>query len=511
MYEQAILHKASEQFEDITGFQVSLDFLSNDDKGSTLLRLEKKGESQQFIVEVKHNLTPSTASFSDREHDSPLLFVTNYVNCQLSKKLKKQNINFIDTVGNAYIDVDSLFIYISGRKPKKNRVNKTISLYEQGEILEKYYNVMLPSEVHISVTTNIMDVEETYKPFSTLLTEHESAWNETVAGLLTYATPKNESVWSETLACILTYATSENESTWNKYAVSGHESVACILTYAISGSGHEPAWNKTISTISELNQVLADAYKPDAPLAKSESIDNINAISTLSNLNKTLEGGTYKPITSISQLNKRKIEKLTRLTPSKLKLLFVFLCEDDSLNKTYRKIQKISGVSTGTITKVMNELEEKGYLTRENKRRKIQNKKSLIRQWVSAYDEKLRPKLIMGYYKAVHKNWYEKVDLQDFNACWSGEVAADKLTNYLTPHFSTLYIDGQPNKLILLNGLKASGENEADIEILGKFWHFENKENPFLAPALLIYADLINSSEPRNIEVAKQVYDEFID
>jgi hypothetical protein len=224
-----------------------------------------------------------------------------------------------------------------------------------------------------------------------------------------------------------------------------------------------------------------------------------------------LEGGAYKPITSISHLNKRKIETLTRLTPSKLKLLFVFLSEDDILNKTYRKIQKISGVSIGTITKVINELEDKGYLTRKNKRRKIQNKALLIRQWVSAYNETLRPKLIMGYYKAVHKNWYEKIDLKQFNACWSGEVAADKLTHYLTPHFSSLYIDGQPNKLILLNSLKTSSEHDADLEILGKFWHFENKENPLLAPALLIYADLINSSEPRNIEVAKQVYDEFID
>lgn len=487
MYEQAILHKALEQLESKTGFQASLEPLLHNDEGKALLRLGKKDKHYNFTTVVKHNLTPSIAFFYNKQHstpnDTPVLFVTHYVNLTLSKKLKKQNVNFIDTMGNAYIDIEALFVYIVGNKPEKGRGNKTIpATPEINEILEEEFYGSMST---LSELSDILD--KAYNPISTF-----SKLSETL-----------EESYESVFASFAEQMSHTSGEIYKPISIS----VSATMSQTL-GEAYKPDF---ISLSEQMNQTLGETYNAIFGLYDLEVTYSNNPIPTISSLNKTLEGSAYKPITSISQLNKRKIEKLTRLTPSKLKLLFAFLSEDTILNKTYREIKKVSGVSTGTITKVIKELEDKGYLTRKNKRRKIQNKASLIRQWVSAYNETLRPKLIMGYYNAVHKNWYENIDLQSFNACWSGEVAADKLTHYLIPHFSSFYIDGQPNKLILLNSLKTSAENEADIEILGKFWHFENKENPSLAPVLLIYADLINSSDPRNIEVAKQVYDEFID
>lgn len=41
-----------------------------------------------------------------------------------------------------------------------------------------------------------------------------------------------------------------------------------------------------------------------------------------------------------------------------------------------------------------------------------------------------------------------------------------------------------------------------------KFWNFPTK--PDIAPPLLVYADLVATAEPRNLEVAKMIYDEHI-
>lgn len=493
MYEQAILHKALERLENITSFQANLEPLSSDDKVDGLLRLSKNRKSQQFRIEIKRDLTSSITSFYNKQRNIPLLFVTRYVNDKLSKKLKQQKVNFIDTVGNAYIDTNSLFIYIAGNKPKKG-INKTLPIDDVSETLENYYG-------SISSIDELSDIlNKTYDPipvFSMLSEMLETSYEPT----LTSFSEQMNQVLGEIYKPVSFSLSKELDHAFEEIAYSISEQLN-----QVSGEAY-----KSVSLSKQLDQALGEAYKPVSRLSDElKSAYNNNAIPTISSLNKTLESGTYKPITVISQLNNKKIKKLTRLTPSKLKLIFVFLCQSKLLNKTYREIKKVSGVSTGTITKVMKELEEKNYLSKTKKNRKIQNKEPLIEQWISAYNEKLRPKLLMGYYKAVHKNWHETINLPNFNACWSGEVAADKLTNYLCPHFSSLYINGQPNKLILLNSLKSSAENEADVEILEKFWHFENKENPSLAPALLIYADLINSSDPRNIEVAKQIYNEYI-
>ena len=52
---------------------------------------------------------------------------------------------------------------------------------------------------------------------------------------------------------------------------------------------------------------------------------------------------------------------------------------------------------------------------------------------------------------------------------------------------------------------------EGDIEILDAFWGFDN-EQPMAqtVPPLLAYADLIATLDPRNLEVAKLIHDQYL-
>ncbi|RVU83638.1 hypothetical protein EOL70_15030 [Leucothrix sargassi] len=196
-----------------------------------------------------------------------------------------------------------------------------------------------------------------------------------------------------------------------------------------------------------------------------------------------------------------------------LKLVFNLLCHPDNiLNKNYRELSAISDVSLGSIGVVIKELEAAGYLSLSaNNQRKWLDKDGLMERWVVTYAEKLRPKLLLGYYTSLQNNWQAAVDIQSFRALWSGEVAADRLTRYLKPAFSTVYIEESLGKLVLMNGLKEVAEKDrANVEVLQKFWHFETTNKKDLAPALLVYADLIASGDSRNLEVAKMIREEFL-
>lgn len=194
--------------------------------------------------------------------------------------------------------------------------------------------------------------------------------------------------------------------------------------------------------------------------------------------------------------------------PTGLKVLFALLCRPGLENTPYRDIAKAAGVALGTVGWVITDLKELGYLVDMGKRgRRLTNKEQLIERWVTTYPELLRPKLMLGHYRAVEHDWWKQARPRNFQACWGGEVAAAKLTKYLRPERATLYTRGKPGQLLLTNRLKK--DPDGDVEILEAFWQieFDRRPHPELAPPLLIYADLMATGEARNIETARMIYE----
>lgn len=186
-----------------------------------------------------------------------------------------------------------------------------------------------------------------------------------------------------------------------------------------------------------------------------------------------------------------------------LKVLFAFFCKPELLNAPYREIAKAADVALGTVGWVLTDLREGGYLVDMGKRgRRLRQKKQLVDRWVTAYPEVLRPKLIIGRYRADNDHWWKDADVRELHAWWGGEVAAAKLTRYLKPEFVTVYAKDRPEKLIIKNKLKK--DPNGNVEILDAFWEAEDKE---LAPPLLIYADLIATGDARNLETARMIYE----
>lgn len=204
------------------------------------------------------------------------------------------------------------------------------------------------------------------------------------------------------------------------------------------------------------------------------------------------------------------------LTPTNLRMAFALLCNPEMLNAPYREIAKVAGIALGAVGWGFNDLAARALTLgdgKKNNRVLIQQEK-LIQEWVTNYPIKLRPKLNPRRFKANNLDWWKNLDVKKYEAQWGGEVAADRLTHYLKPNFYTLYLHGKEfkknmNKLIVENRLVP--EPNGDIELLEAFWDFDDADFlPEVVPTLLVYADLIASNDPRNLETAKMIYDRLI-
>jgi hypothetical protein len=201
-------------------------------------------------------------------------------------------------------------------------------------------------------------------------------------------------------------------------------------------------------------------------------------------------------------------EQLQRVfRPAGLQVLYVLLCNPGIEDEPLREITKAADVALGTVSWVMKELEKMGYLVQMGRRgRELIRKDNLLKRWVTAYPEQLRPKQLKGRFRAINHDWWEDINIKDFGAYWGGEVAAAVLTKYLRPEIVTIYTKQPIGKLIFKNKLKK--DPAGNVEILNLFWNF--KLNTFmndLVHPILVYADLVATGDNRNIETAGMIYD----
>jgi hypothetical protein len=204
-------------------------------------------------------------------------------------------------------------------------------------------------------------------------------------------------------------------------------------------------------------------------------------------------------------------------TATALRVVFALLCKPQLLNAPYREIVDAAGVALGAVGWVFFDLQARGLVGggQRKRNRRFLEPKRLLDEWVTNYAIKLRPKLNPRRFRAPDANWWRKVHLAEGHAWWGGEVAADHLTHYLKPAACTIYLDRRNQRetlgaLVAKNKLQA--DLEGDVEFLDRFWNFTVPDNrPNIVPPLLVYADLLATLDPRNLEVAKMIRERYLD
>lgn len=198
-------------------------------------------------------------------------------------------------------------------------------------------------------------------------------------------------------------------------------------------------------------------------------------------------------------------------TRTGLKVVFHFLIEQELVNAPYRLIAERTGVSFGNINFVMSDLKQKGYLIKvNNDQLKLTKKSDLLDKWMDAYENKLKPSLLIGKFKFMNEaaalKWRE-MQLNQYKSWWGGEPAGAILTNFLQPEIFTIYT--VESKGELMKTYRLLPDVNGNINIYKKFWQDVATHNNAVPP-LLAYVDLMITGNRRCMETAKKIYDEFL-
>jgi hypothetical protein len=59
-----------------------------------------------------------------KTHVGRVIVVARYVTPQMADKLREKQINFLDTVGNVFLDTDAIYLFIKGNKPDTDRARQ---------------------------------------------------------------------------------------------------------------------------------------------------------------------------------------------------------------------------------------------------------------------------------------------------------------------------------------------------------------------------------------------------
>jgi hypothetical protein len=197
------------------------------------------------------------------------------------------------------------------------------------------------------------------------------------------------------------------------------------------------------------------------------------------------------------------------ITPAGLRIVFALLCEPQLLNHTYRELANAARVGLGTVGPVIKDLENRRHVTAAAVRRRILDLDRLFLEWIAAFPTILRPKLNPRRFRAPNPDWTHQVPIRTYRGFWGGEVAANRLLHYLRPQITTIYVEEDPRRLIIDHRLRT--DVNGDVEILDVFWNTQRIHGiNDVVPPVLAYADLFTTTEGRDVEAAKMIYEQHI-
>lgn len=198
-------------------------------------------------------------------------------------------------------------------------------------------------------------------------------------------------------------------------------------------------------------------------------------------------------------------------TKTGLKTVFYLLLHPERINQPYRNLAQATKVALGNINNIITGLKDAGFVLQINEKEiQLQNKKALLDRWIAGYRETLKPALHLGDFRFWNEdnfaNW-QNLPIIPNQTAWGGEAAAEMLTNYLNPEILTIYT--QEKKAAIMPLLKLIPAEKGNVRIYEMFW--DKAENDILyAPPLLTYADLMITDDPRCIETAEMIYNQFL-
>lgn len=196
------------------------------------------------------------------------------------------------------------------------------------------------------------------------------------------------------------------------------------------------------------------------------------------------------------------------MSEAKIHLILCFLSNPHLIGEGYRAISSETGYSLGTIKNTIEDLTAGKYVLHTDKGRKLINKEDLLNQWVQAYNQIARPKLTLRKMRfrsdEMKKDWKQMKLPQGM--VWGGDCGANLIDGYLIPGSYEIYTS-EPSAALLATGRVLPDDN-GEITVYKKFW--TDSADTVTAGKLIIYADLVNGGDSRQLEAAQRLISDGI-
>ena len=195
----------------------------------------------------------------------------------------------------------------------------------------------------------------------------------------------------------------------------------------------------------------------------------------------------------------------------------MLLLKPELVNQPMRVLAEQAEIALGTVKQVLDDLKQLTFILDKGKKGFVLNEKDLLlTRWLDAYPRNIEAKLEQRLYVPQDIEQLRNVPLDKYGALWGGEVAADAYTHYLTPKTYQIYADTEAHKALLKTfRLRRLRAEETDVNVLKiveppvGIDKIRGELPGYIAP-LLVYAELLNSDDPRNLETAKRIYHDHL-
>ena len=203
--------------------------------------------------------------------------------------------------------------------------------------------------------------------------------------------------------------------------------------------------------------------------------------------------------------------------PKGMKLVMMLLLKPELVNQPMRVLAEQAEIALGTVKQVSDDLKQLTFIIDKGKKGGVLNEQDLLlTRWLDAYPHNMEAKLKQTLYVAQDLAEIRNAPLEPYGALWGGEVAADAYTHYLKPKTYQIYADTEAHKTLLkkfrLRRLHANETDVTPIRVVEPPVAIEKIKGklPGYATPLLVYAELLNSDDPRNLETAKRIYNDYL-
>jgi hypothetical protein len=258
--------------------------------------------------------------------------------------------------------------------------------------------------------------------------------------------------------------------------------------------------------------LLLARYVP-APSAEKLVDAGVNFVDRAGNMHLTL--GKSFGRTVVGRREEQRTAGANAMTAAKGQLLFAFAAYEQAPTWTVRQLAEAAGVSKSNVAKLRKELVDEGVLTRTFH---IRDNKEFEDQLLRAYEQALRPKLLINRFRAAESSTEQylgkiRETFAEASLKWSltGGPAAFELQRFYKGPETPIFVDSLTEAT--LRKLRVLPERNGPLILLRAFgtvpfWK-EIRQN-MIAHPWLIYCELMYSSDPRAHEAAEQLKAEFL-